>query len=137
MRALLRRMAIGFFSGALGALGALVLSSLLGRAQVGPAQLPLGWDMLLAGTAAGAIWGLAMALFLGMHWSRVLLAGTVLGFAPGLYAWWFRADWPLASGPWAPAWILGYWMLWGFLTGLMCAWLGDMPAPGGGKGRRR
>lgn len=139
MRALLRRMAIGFFSGALGALAALVLASLLGRAQVGPAQLPLGTGMLLASTAAGGLWGLAMALFLGMHWSRVILAGCVLGFAPGVYSWWFRTDWPLAHGAWAPLWIVGYWILWGFFTGLLCAWLGDMPAPGGGggKGRRR
>lgn len=137
MRALLRRLAIGFSSGALAALAAVVLVSLLGRAKVGPAQFPLVGDFLLSRVAAGGTWGLALAAFLGMHWTRVLLAGLAVGLAPGLQTWLLGGAWPLADGPWAPAWLLGGWLLWGFLAGLVAAWLGEpAPAPSG-RGRKR
>ena len=136
MRGLLRRLAFGFSSGALAALGAVVLASLLGRARVSPAQLPLTGGFLEARAAEGAVWGLAMALFLGMPWNRVLVAGLALGLAPALETWLAGGSWPLASGPWAPLWILGGWTLWGFQVGLLGAWLGEGPA-GSGRGKRR
>lgn len=136
MRGTLRRLAFGFTSGALAALGAVVLASLLGRARVGPAQLPLTGEFLEARAAEGAVWGLALALFLGGPWTRVLGAGLALSLAPALQTWLAGGTWPLAAGPWAPLWILGGWALWGFFAGLLGAWLGEAPA-GGGKGRRR
>lgn len=135
MRDMLRRMAVGFSSGALAALVVLVLTSLLGRAGVGPAQAPLHPGLLLAQTGWCALWGLVMAVFMGQHWTRVLLAGTALGLGPGLHAWVYGAAWPRAAGAWAPVYIVGYCLLWGYFTGLLCAWLAE--GGGGGKGKRR
>lgn len=138
MRALLQRLALAFSTGALSASAALVLASLLGRAGVGPEQAPLLPENLLPRVAEGALWGLPLAVFLGRATPQVLLAALVLSLAPALRAWLVGGPWPKATGPWAPAWILGAWALWGGILGLLGAWLGGAASKARpGKGKRR
>ncbi len=139
MRSFLQRMAIGFFTGGVASLAAWGLAWLLGRAGVGPEQAPPLVDHLLSRMAVGALWGLGMTLFLGLAWSRVLLAGLVLSLAPAALTWWQGGDWPLARGPWAPAWILGAWAFWGLTLGFLGAWLGAEPprSPAGRSKKKR
>jgi hypothetical protein len=137
MRAFLQRVALASSSGALACYGVLVLASLLGRAEVGPQQAPLLAGNVLPRVAEGALWGIPLAVFLGRAWSQVMLAALVLSLAPALRTWLVGGPWPAASGPWAPAWILGAWALWGGVLGMLGAWLGGAPKARPGRGKRR
>jgi hypothetical protein len=137
MRAFLQRVALASSSGALACYGVLVLASLLGRAEVGPQQAPLLAGNVLPRVAEGALWGIPLAVFLGRAWSQVMLAALVLSLAPALRTWLVGGPWPAASGPWAPAWILGAWALWGGVLGMLGAWLGGVPKARPGRGKRR
>jgi len=137
MRALLQRLALAFSTGALASAGLLVLASLLGRAGVGPEQAPLLAGNILPRVAEGAAWGIPLAVFLGRAWSQVILAAIVLSLAPALRTWLVGGPWPAATGPWAPAWILGAWALWGAALGSLGAWLGGGSKSKPARGKRR
>ncbi len=138
MRSFFQQMAVGFFSGGLAGLAAWALAWGLGRAGLGPEQAPPLAQDLLSRMTLGSLWGLGMTLFLGMTARRVLLAGLVLSLVPAGLTWWQGGNWPVARGPWAPAWILGFWAFWGVLVGVLGAWLGNGFHPAtGGKARRK
>jgi hypothetical protein len=125
MTDLLRRMALGYSTGALAALAVLVLAWLLGQAGVGPAQAALGRGEVFLRCAQFGLWGLSLGLFLGQGAGRVLATGTCLGLAPGLWAF-LHPGWPRGgSGPLGLLFLLGYCLLWGFLAALMAVSLGE------------